>query len=141
VSEALLQPQPPGIPLPTPSRLSMPFWDGCRDGQLRFQRCEGCRSAIFNPSPICPWCRGRQLRWETSAGRGRLYSWTVVWRPQTPSFRTPYAPAIVDVDEGFRLVSAVVGARPDDLRAGMPLVVSFHPAGEDVVLAYFRPST
>jgi uncharacterized OB-fold protein len=135
-----LRPQPPGIPVPVPSPIAAPFWDGCRHGELRFQRCEGCGTAVFNPSPVCPACRGRRLAWEASAGRGRLYTWTVVWRPQTPAFRTPYAPAVVDVDEGFRLVTAIVGCRPGDLRAGMALAVSFHPAGDGVVLPYFRPS-
>ena len=69
--------------------------------------------------------------WERSAGRGRLYSWTVVWRPQHPSFRVPYAPAIVDVDEGFRLMTAIVGCDHEDLRADMPVEVEFHPASDD----------
>src|SRR5437870_2843830 len=104
-----LQPQGPGIPVPRPSRVSAPYWEGCRLGELRFQRCAGCGSAVFQPSVICPACRGRDLRWVVSGGRGKLYSWTVVWRPQTPAFTVPYAPAIVEIDEGFHLVTAVIG--------------------------------
>jgi uncharacterized protein len=138
---SLLEPQPVGIPVPNPSRVAAPFWEGCRDGELRFQRCGDCRSPVFNPSWICGRCGGRELAWEVSSGRARLYSWTVVWRPQTPAFRTPYAPAIVDVEEGFRVVTSVIGCEPEDLRDGMALTVDFHPAGDDIVLPYFRPAS
>jgi uncharacterized OB-fold protein len=136
-----LEPQPAGIPVPTPSRVSATFWDGCRVGELRFQRCRACAAPVFNPSTICGACGGRALRWEVSRGHGRLYSWTVVWRPQTPAFRTPYAPAIVELEEGFYLLSANIGCAPGDLVADMPVVVDFHPAGDDIVLPYFRPSS
>jgi uncharacterized OB-fold protein len=70
---------------------------------------------------------------------GSLYSWTVVWRPQHPSFRVPYAPAIVELDEGLRLLSSVVGCEPEELHEGMRLAVEFHPASDDISLPYFRP--
>ena len=75
----------------------------------------------------------------TSAGRGRLYSWTVVWRPQHPSFVVPYAPAIVELEEGWWMMSAVVGCGPEDLHADMALAVEFHAASDDIVLPYFAP--
>jgi hypothetical protein len=74
-----------------------------------------------------------------SSGQGTLYSWTVVWRPQRPSFTVPYAPAIVTLDEGFRMVSSIVGCEPEALRADMPVAVEFHPASEEISLPYFRP--
>jgi hypothetical protein len=77
--------------------------------------------------------------WEVSAGRGSLYSWTVVWRPQHPSFHVPYAPAIVSLDEGPRVLSAIIGCEPEDLRVDMPLLVEFHPASDTIWLPYFRP--
>lgn len=140
MSDHLLAPQPVGIPVPRSSGLARPYWDGLREGELRFQRCSSCGNAVFNPAVVCARCLGRELVWVASSGRGTLYSWTVVWRPQTPAFQVPYAPAIVALEEGWWLVSAVVGCRPDDLRADMPLAVEFHPAGEDVVLPYFAPT-
>ena len=62
-----------------------------------------------------------------------------MWRPQTPSFRVPYAPAIVDVDEGFQILSDVVGCAPDDVRVGLRVEVDFQPVGDGVALPYFRP--
>ncbi len=137
--DELLRPQEEGIPVPRTSAVAAPYWEGCRIGELRFQRCRSCAAPVFNPSVVCGACHGRDLAWEVSSGRGALYSWTVVWRPQTPAFRVPYAPAIVTLDEGWWLVSAIVGCRPADLRADLPLEVEFHAASDDVVLPYFRP--
>jgi uncharacterized OB-fold protein len=80
------------------------------------------------------------LTWETSSGRGILYSWTVVWRPQHPAFQTPYAPAIMAMDEGWWLVTAVIGCPPESLEADMPLEVEFHPAGGGIWLPYAQSS-
>jgi uncharacterized OB-fold protein len=138
--EELLVAQGPGIPVPVPGRLSQPYWDGCRRGELWYQRCPQCGYMGARPASLCARCHHRALTWERSAGQGRLYSWTVVWRPQHPSFRVPYAPAIVELDEGPRLVTAIVGCRPSDLRADLRVEVEFHPAGDDVTLPYFRPA-
>jgi len=134
-----LQPQAPGIPTGETSAGAAPYWEGCRHGELRYQRCDACGSANMRPAPSCARCGGRDMSWAVSQGRGRLYSWTVVWRPQHPSFRVPYAPAIVELDEGFYLVSAIVGCEPDDLRVDMPVEVEFHPAGDEITLPYFGP--
>ena len=139
MSASTLEPQAPGIPVPTPSPASASYWDGCRRGELLFQRCDACGTIALRPTTVCGNCLGRSLSWEPSFGAGRLYSWTVVWRPQHPSFRVPYAPAIVALDEGWFMMSAVVGCRPDDLRADMGLAVEFHAASDEITLPYFRP--
>jgi uncharacterized OB-fold protein len=136
----MLEPQPVGIPVPNPSPASKPYWEGCARGELLYQRCDGCGTIALRPGTVCGHCLSRSLSWARSEGRGLLYSWTVVWRPQRPSFTVPYAPAIVTLDEGFRMVSSVVGCEPDDLAADMPLAVEFHPASDDIFLPYFRPS-
>jgi uncharacterized OB-fold protein len=135
----MLQPQQPGIPVPKPSPASAPYWDGCARGELLFQRCDRCGTIALRPTTVCGSCLNRSLSWERSSGQGRLYSWTVVWRPQHPSFEVPYAPAVVTLDEGWSMVSAVIGCEPDELRADIRLAVEFHPAGEDIALPYFRP--
>lgn len=134
-----LRPQPPGIPVPVPSRFSQPYWDGCAKGELRYQRCGNCGQAIADAARVCWRCHSRDLRWEVSAGRGRLASWSVVWRPQTPEFEVPYAVALVDLDEGVTVVSAIVGCTPEELVEGMALAVEFHPANDELLLPYFRP--
>ena len=136
----LLAPQPPGIPLPLPSAFSAPYWEACDRGELVFRRCVACGTALADAPRVCWHCRGRDLSWEVSTGRGHLYSWTVVWRPQTPSFTVPYAPAIVRLEEGIHVVSALVGCRPDELAQDLALEVVFHPAGEGRLLPYFRPA-
>lgn len=137
---AVLQPQPVGIPVPRTSLVAAPYWDGCRAGELRFQRCASCGGVVFYPSHVCHACQSTELAWEVSVGEGELYSWTVVWRAQTPAFRVPYAPAIVAMDEGFWLLTSVVGCAPDDLRAGLRMRVEFHLAGDDLVLPYVAPA-
>lgn len=134
-----LEPQQPGIPLGEPSVWSAPYWEACRRGELVYLRCDDCELVLERPFPVCGGCLGRSLSWQRSAGTGALYSWTVVWRPQHPSFRVPYAPAIVAMDEGWYHIAAVVGCEPDQLTPGMRLAVEFHPAADDVVLPYHRP--
>lgn len=134
-----LNPQPKGIPTGTQSKAAAPYWEACGRGELLYQRCAACGEVNMRPARVCAACGAAELSWERSSGRGKLYSWTVVWRPQHPTFQVPYAPAIVELDEGFWQMTAIVGCEPDDLREGMPVVVEFHPASDDVTLPYFRP--
>ncbi|MHB8465239.1 MAG: Zn-ribbon domain-containing OB-fold protein [Acidimicrobiales bacterium] len=135
---ALVAP-PPGTPAPVPSALMGPYWAGCREGRLLFQRCGACRAINPKPATVCGRCTGRSLVWEPSAGHGSLYSWTIVWRPPHPSFPIPYAPAIVALDEGVRVLSAVIGCDTGDLRPDLALEVEFHPVNDVIRLPYFRP--
>jgi uncharacterized OB-fold protein len=136
-----LAPQPRGIPVPNPSARSRDYWDAARRGELTFQRCTTCGFIGLRAFMVCPKCRGSDSERATSAGLGRLYSWTVVWRPPYPAFVVPYAPCVVELDEGFFMISAVVGCEPEDLSAGMRLSVEFHDASDDIALAYFAPVT
>src|SRR5262249_3666601 len=126
----MLQPQAPGIPTGAQSAAAAPYWEGCRHGELRYQQCATCGSISRQPARACAVCGGRELDWKPSAGRGRLYSWTVVWRPQHPSFEVPYAPAVVELDEGFWILTAIVGCDHTELRVDMPVVIEFHPAND-----------
>jgi hypothetical protein len=135
----LLRPQPEGIPVPNPGRWSAPYWEGCRSGELRVQRCSVCGAVNPKPGVLCHRCHRRTLVWEASSGLGTLYSWTVVWRPQRPAFQVPYAPAIVALDAGSFLMSAMVGCTPDELVAGLPVGVEFHALSPEITLPYFHP--
>jgi uncharacterized OB-fold protein len=140
VPDPELLPHPEGVPVPNPSPWSRPYWDGLARGELLFQRCEDCGGATFNPAPICAHCASDRLAWERSAGGGAIYSWTVIWRPQTPAFRVPYAAAIVDVDEGFQVLANLIGCRPSELAVGRRVTFETHPIGEGFSLPYFRPA-
>jgi uncharacterized protein len=134
-----LVPQPEGIPLPTPSELSEPYWAGCARGELLFQRCADCGAATHTPAVMCARCTSRALTWEPSSGLGEVYSWTVVWRPQTPAFVVPYAPVIVAMEEGWDLLTNLVGVDHTEAAIGTPVAIEFHPVGGGVQLPYARP--
>ena len=137
---SLLLPQTEGIPTPRPDRRSEPYWAGCRRHQLLYQRCAECSSTVLGACTVCAQCHASSPVWETSAGTGSLYSWTLVWRPPDPSFRVPYAPAVIRLDEGFWMLSAIIGCEPEVLQEGLRLAVEFHSVSDDITLPYFRPA-
>jgi uncharacterized protein len=134
-----LRPQPGPVPHAA-SALSADFWAGCRSEELRYQRCSACGASNFPPTEHCRECLSRELRWAKSAGAGEIYSWTVVHRPVTAEFQPPYAPAIVTLDEGYQMLTNIVGVAPDALQIGMRVRVQFHDVGQDVSLPYFTGS-
>ncbi len=135
-----LLPQGQGIPVPRPGLRSRPYWEGCRRHQLLFQRCAECSFRGLSAFTVCARCHATSPVWEESAGRGSLYSWTVVWRPPDPTFRVPYAPAVIRLDEGLWMLSAVIGCEPEALHDGLRLAVEFHPVSDEISLPYFRPA-
>lgn len=133
-----LQQQTEGIPLPFPTPTSEPFWDGCREGKLLYQRCQACGTTLFNPAAACRRCLSPDLSWEESAGLGSVYSWTVVWRPQTPAFTVPYAVIIIDMDEGYQMLSSLIDCDSEVLRLGRRVKVDFRKISDEITLPYFR---
>lgn len=131
-----LRPQVGPVPHAS-SHVSRPFWEGCRSHELRYQRCAACGLANFPPTEQCRQCLSQDVAWQRGSGRGEIYSWTVVYRPVTPEFEPPYAPAIVTLHEGYQMLTNVVGVPPEDLAVGLPVRVQFHPTGPDVTLPYF----
>lgn len=136
---SLLEPRTSGVPVPNPSPESLRYWEGTRAGELRYQRCAACGAANFGPGLACSTCQRRDLTWEVSEGRGTVYSWTVVWRPQTPAFEVPYAPAIIRMAEGYDMMSALVGLEPDAIMPDMAVAVEFHSVSDLITLPFFRP--
>ncbi len=128
-----------GIPLPRPTELSRPHWDGCREGVLRVQRCRECQTYVFIPEPFCTECQSEELEWVESSGRGTLYSMTTVYRPQRPEFEIPYTVAIVELEEGWYMLTNLVGCPPEEMRVGMQLEVTFRRMSDEVTLPLFRP--
>ncbi len=93
--------------------------------------------ANFPPTEHCRQCLSHHLLWVESAGLGEIYSWTVVHRPVTAEFAPPYAPAIVTLDEGYQMLTNVIGVAPEALAIGMRVQVEFHAVGADLTLPYF----
>ncbi len=136
----LLQPQTGNIPRPFPTVVSRPYWEACQRGELLFQRCAKCHRITHTPAIMCAHCTARELSWEPSAGTGTVYSWTTVWRPQTPAFTVPYTAVIVDMDEGWQMLSNLIGCEHDAVHVGMRVQVEFHALDEEITLPYFRPA-
>lgn len=128
------------------------FWEGARRHELRIQQCQGCQALHNPPTPRCPDCGSFDQGWIVSSGRGHLYSFAVPRYPQVRGFRYPVLVGLIELEEGPRLVSNVVGVTRDQLEVGMPLEVCWldsHAAqveGEtdargSITLPQFRPAT
>lgn len=127
-------------PLPAMQGLSKEFYDWCKRGELRFQRCSRCGEWRHVPREMCAACGSFDWEWAKSTGRGTVFTWTVVERPMHPAFADalPYAPVVVEMTEGVRLLSRVVDCTPADLEIGMTVEVVFDAVTEDVSLPKFR---
>lgn len=136
MTSEMLRPQTGPVPHGS-SPVSAPFWQGCGAGELRYQRCANCDFANFPPTEYCRQCLSGEQRWLRSDGTGEVYSWTVVHRPVTAEFEPRYAPAIVELDEGYQMLTNIVGVAPHELSIGMRVRVQFHAVGADVTLPYF----
>lgn len=126
-------------PLPAMTGLTREYYDGCARGELRFQRCTHCGTFRHVPREICAACSSFDWEWVASSGRGTVYTWTVVVRALHPDFvgDTPYAPVVVEMEEGVRVVSQVLDCPPDQLRVGLPVQVKFVAVSDQVTLPYF----
>ena len=131
----------PRFDLPSIEAETAPWWDAVRENRLLIKRCRDCGAAHFYPRPFCPKCWSENVDWEEASGEATLYTWSTVHVNDLPPFRdrVPYIAAIVDLAEGPRLESTIVGADEDDLAIGMPLRVDFQHT-EELSLPAFRPA-
>ena len=136
------QDKTPQRPLPKLHELdTAPFWEATRDKALRYQRCDACGTVVFHPRRHCTGCVDGSLSWHTASGRGTIYSFSVVRQSYHPFFRTivPYAVAWIDLEEGPRLLSNVVGVDdPGALEIGQAVEVEWEEH-EEVNIPLFRP--
>jgi len=128
-------------PLPEPSAISAPFWDGLRAGELRLQRCGDCERYVFYPRSVCPHCLSDRLEWTVLSGRGRVYSYTVVRRAMNPAFaaEVPYVFAIVELVEGPRMTTNIVNCVSDEVRVDMPVKATYDNVTPEISLLKFEP--
>lgn len=128
-------------PAPEADDLTRPFWEACGRRQLTVQECARCQHRFFTPSAACPACLSLDWTWQPSPGTGTLYSFTEVLRPPSADFEVPYILAVVDLDDGWTMLSNVVGATADELVCGQPLRVEFVEAEGGVLLPCFTPTS
>ncbi|WP_371601017.1 bifunctional MaoC family dehydratase N-terminal/OB-fold nucleic acid binding domain-containing protein [Streptomyces sp. NBC_00564] len=126
-------------PRPVINRDNAGFWEGVARHQLLIQRCAGCRVLRFPWLPGCNACGC--LEWDTveASGDGTVYSYVVMHHPPFPAFDPPYAVGLVELSEGVRMVSNVVGVPYDKVRIGMPVRLEFQRYDEELELPVFRP--
>jgi hypothetical protein len=129
-------------PLPTPDHESAEFWRRVADHRMALQRCRACGAFRFYPRALCPECLSDRAAWVEVSGRGTLYSFTVCHRPVSEAFAavTPYIVALVDLEEGVRLLANLVDCPPARARVGLPVSLAYEDAGDGVTLYTFQPA-
>jgi uncharacterized OB-fold protein len=115
------------------------FWDGVREGKLLIQRCSACAELRHPPAPVCLTCGSFEWDALESSGRGSVYSFVLHHHPVIPPFESPHPVALVELEEGTRLVADLVGIDPEELCIGMPVAVEFNAVDPDLVIPQFRP--
>ena len=124
---------------------SGPFWEATREGILLVQWCTACDRGIFYPRAICPHCgaAGSALTWRTASGRGTVHAAVVEHKPAAAGARfsdgQPYCVALVDLEEGVRMLTNVVGGPPGDVRIGMTVGLVWEPLSDGRQLPLFAP--
>jgi uncharacterized OB-fold protein len=122
---------------PVPDAVTQPFWDGVAEGVLRLQRCRACGRHVFYPRAVCPHCGSGDLAWVEASGAGAVHAFTVVHRaPAEYRPDVPYVVALVDLEEGVRMMTRLVDVEPAAVRVGMPVEAAIQ--GEPR-LPCFRP--
>jgi uncharacterized protein len=127
-------------PAPIVTDDSAIFWDAAAGQRLVAQQCASCGKLRHPPRPMCPYCNSLESHAAELSGRGTLYSYSFLHHPRSPAFDYPVLAALVDLEEGIRMVSNLVDVAPDDVRIGMPLEVTFAPADGDTFVPVFRPA-
>ena len=128
-------------PLPVKTPENAPYWESAKAHALKLPRCSSCGRFRYPPAEHCPGCLSDAAEWSEVSGKGTVYSFTIVHQRYDPSFADdlPYNVSVVELEEGPRLVTNVVGAENKDLRVGMPLTITYEDITDEFTLPKFRP--
>jgi uncharacterized OB-fold protein len=126
-------------PLPVIDPESRPYWDGLREGRLLLKHCRDCGRHHHYPRALCPHCGSAALDWAAARGTGTIYSYTVARRPAGPAFKadTPYVVAVIELDEGARLMSNIVTGDVESVRIGQRVRLQLDAVTPEVTLPRF----
>ena|ERR1700722_16528560 len=129
----------PTIPLANSD--TKPFWDGCLEGKLLLQRCTKCGAYRHPPSPACANCLSEECEWVPSTAHGTIYTFTVVRENRARGWdkMVPYVLAVIDLDEGVRMLTNLVDIAPEAVKIGMPVVATFAQLDGTTKLPLFKP--
>ncbi|MBI2863092.1 MAG: Zn-ribbon domain-containing OB-fold protein [Chloroflexi bacterium] len=130
------------VPLPVPDERSKPFFEGAKRHELVLQKCKSCGAVLWPVKFRCDSCLNTELEWAKVSGKGKLYTFAIMHQVFHPGFadKVPYNIAVVELDEGLRVTTNVVGCSNSELRADMPLEVTFEDLSEKVTIPKFKPA-
>ena len=133
----------PKKPLPRVDEETKGYWEACRRHELYIQRCRACGTKRHYPRALCPKCLSDDTEWLRCAGTGQVYTFTITYQNQAPGFREqlPYVMAYVELDEGVRLLTNIVGCAPDSVRIGMRVRVVFEDVTDEIAIPRFEPAS
>lgn len=129
-------------PIPHPTPLTQPFWDGVRAHKLLVQKCNSCGKLRHLPKPLCANCLSQDFTWAEMSGRGQVYTYTIMHRAPAPSFNgeLPYVVALVELEEGPRMITNIRECPPEQVRVGMPVKVVYEDINAEAALFKFAPA-
>jgi uncharacterized protein len=128
-------------PLPTPDPVTKPFWDSLKAHAIQLQRCGACERFIYYPRPLCPGCLSDRLEWTAVSGRGVVHAFTIPHRHPNRAFQPPYVVALVELEEGARMMTNLVEVdpTPEAVAVGMSVEIVYDDVTAEVTLPKFRP--
>lgn len=130
-------------PLPTPDPVTKPYWDSVKAHAMQLQKCSDCGKFVFYPRAVCPHCFSRDLKWTPVSGKGKIYGFTISHQKVIQSFASevPYVIALVELEEGARMMTNLVGVEPDStqIKVGMDVIVQYDDVTEAMTLPKFKP--
>ncbi len=126
------------IPVPTPETAH--FWEGTKKGELLLQQCKTCEHTYFPPRPFCPSCGADKIKVVKSAGKGRIHTF-IISNFRSPGFTPPYSIAVVQLDEGPRMLTNIVGCpqASASIKMEMPVEAVFESVSDEISLVMFKP--
>ncbi|MGE3690117.1 MAG: Zn-ribbon domain-containing OB-fold protein [Novosphingobium sp.] len=127
-------------PVPEISELNREYFEGCMEGELRVRTCNACGARFRFAHALCPQCWSADMSWERVSGRATVSHFTVVHQAPVPAFQaeSPYVLAMVELDEGVRMMTNIVGCDPESVIIGMKVAVGFEARG-DLLIPVFAP--
>jgi uncharacterized OB-fold protein len=128
------------LPLPTVTADSRAYWQAANEGRLAIRRCKSCTARHFLPRHLCPVCWSDELEWIDASGRGTVHSFTVIRRAPLASYagRVPYVVALIDLEEGPRMMTNIVGDNALDTKIGDRVTIDFEKRGEQNIPQFVR---
>lgn len=129
-------------PLPIPTSDTEKFWNALKEEKFLIQQCKDCGAWVFFPGPICRKCFSVNLEWKEASGKGKVYAYSTVHRAPGKAFKVdaPYAVALIELDEGVKIMSNVVDIEPDDVKVDMRVEIVFDKVTNDTTLPKFKPA-